>query len=296
MFDWLSSSAAQMTLLFASWSFLTGGLWKLFNGVEKVASAERRQRASEWLQNLDVQRPLNQLADGFVQAFDSVFGHQHFSARCFWLSCVASYLWTTVLTLLWFALRPDVWNDVDAGLRPRYVTIVVVVLVASTAVLNVLPDFISLLKTRYVIGVMRRCSSRAAIAILAADAIGCALLGWFGFLLGMLLLTGDIREAFHGATELLLMAITFTHGLDGYAIETPGAGVWFYSTFMASVWVWLYAASSLILRVAPSVGGFWKWVWSWVDVRNQPFMSLGVVSIFIITVLYVIAAPFVLFA
>ncbi len=194
-------------------------------------------------------------------------------------------------------MNPDAWN-VDEQFRGRYLTLLIVMVVFATAILNVLPDFLSLLKTRYVIGVMRRTSPPGAIAVLLADAFGSALIGSVTLFLGTALLIvgngGTVLEVFRETGDLLSSAISFK-GMNAYVVELPSLGVWFYSTFMASLWTWLYGVSSLILRLASSVGGSWKWVRGWVDVKNQPFRSLGAISILVITVVYVVAAPFIIF-
>ena len=71
-------------------------------------------------------------------------------------------------------------------------------------------------------------------------------------------------------------------------------GPFWYSTFLTSVWVWLYLASSVIMSAAHSVTVGWHTVRRLVDAERQPFLSLGVISILIATGFYLAAIPFVI--
>ena len=75
-----------ITALLGSWVLVTGGVWKPFERVEKVASQTARQKMFEWLTRIDSdQKPLN-WAQKFIPAFDNVFGDRHLSWRCFLIS------------------------------------------------------------------------------------------------------------------------------------------------------------------------------------------------------------------
>jgi hypothetical protein len=71
-------------------------------------------------------------------------------------------------------------------------------------------------------------------------------------------------------------------------------GIFFYSTYFTSVWVWLYVLSGFVVILGRYLGlgfGFLKRIF---DIDNKPIRSLGYVSILLVTVVYLVAAPFVL--
>lgn len=73
------------------------------------------------------------------------------------------------------------------------------------------------------------------------------------------------------------------------AIEYP-IGIFFYSTFFTSVWVWLYALSGVLLKVLYSVKlgmGLSSRIF---EVETAPLRSLGMVSNLIITFLFAFGA------
>jgi hypothetical protein len=86
----------------------------------------------------------------FRDAFDAVFGAQHLTWRCFKRSCLASYATVGFLTVLWLALFAEDIKFVNPTLFE------ILLWIAMVLFINILPDYVSLLKTRYVISRMRR--------------------------------------------------------------------------------------------------------------------------------------------
>ena len=69
-------------------------------------------------------------------------------------------------------------------------------------------------------------------------------------------------------------------------------GIFFYSTFFTSVWVWLYAFSGLVVKLAGYLGiGFNRLKW-FLDIENKPLHSLGIISMLLVTLLYLVGAGF----
>lgn len=134
------SAAAQMTLIITSWFFLTGGIWKLFERVERATSDEAKAITSDWLQGLGFE-DLRRWPDSFCQAFDAAFGRRHFTFDCFLRSSVASFVAVAILTSLWGVLRTGEFLYLTRVDDP-YLRIFLVSLI--TLFLNLVPDYISL--------------------------------------------------------------------------------------------------------------------------------------------------------
>ena len=293
MGDLLASGWSQVAFMFVSWSLVTGGIWKLFERAEKIIRPERKQLTSQWLESADMERPFRRVANSFTHAFDAVFGSKHLSFRCFFRSCLASYVLTAVLFLLWSALDPRRMRYFQ---EHRYYSIMFVVVI--TAFLNIIPDYISLLKTRYVIGTMQNATPLGMSLLAIIDAAGSLLISLIAFCsldLWLSWRTNALGETMSEVVRLFVSGLRFNDGIDLMVGEIPSPGIWLYSTFLVSAWAWLYLISSLILRFAATMGGVWRFVRSWVDIEKQPFMALGAVSILIVTALYVVAVPVVLY-
>jgi hypothetical protein len=102
---------------------------------------------------------------------------------CAILCCFFRVVYSTHVSLV--CHEPAAW-DVDKGFRNRYLILLAILVLSGTTILNLIPDFISLLKTRYVIGLMRHSSSMSTIALLLVDALGSALIGSLTLFMGIL--------------------------------------------------------------------------------------------------------------
>jgi len=70
-------------------------------------------------------------------------------------------------------------------------------------------------------------------------------------------------------------------------------GIFFYSAFFTSVWLWLYAASVLVSRVLLRMNSGVGFLLRVTDVERQPFRSMGFVSIILVSGLFALGLPLV---
>jgi len=139
------------TSLFAyilAWFGFMGGIWALFDRAETVASTDTKAAVSRWLRNLDPTKAMPNWPTTFVAMFDHVFGERHLSWRCFLRSCIASFISVLIVMLIWMTLRSGfyemLWmaqDEDDWGILIGFFVVVVVYAV----MLNVIPDYLSLL-------------------------------------------------------------------------------------------------------------------------------------------------------
>jgi len=135
----------------------------------------------DWINKSNPEQSLAGLATLFGHAFDTVFGEKHLSWKCFSRSALASLVAFTGLLLLWLALRPS-----ELALFSREIAAGSLWLLAAITMINIVPDYIALLKTRYVIKRMRHLSKGNACVLLIVDAAVSALIGF------MMLVIADI--------------------------------------------------------------------------------------------------------
>jgi hypothetical protein len=291
----LTTMWGQLTLLFASWSVLSGGIWKLFERVDKVANADARHETAQWLNNVDIGGPVNRFAASFAHAFDSVFGARHFSWKCFYRSCLASMIWSSVLFLFWGATHP---HDLRQNGVSDYLTWWIIMTGAS----NLIPDYLSLLKTRYLIKMCQRSESPWRVVLLVlGDAVLSAIIAFAAIILGFHFLAGEKNvfvEMWEAAKELTsddYGQILRMQSEDLLIATLPSFGIWYYTNFFSSVWLWLYGLSALLIRVGGDLGYGWMFVRRRMDIDKQPFMALAVVCISIVTIVYMVIVPVMLF-
>ena len=278
-----------MELTLASWAAVMGGLGVLFSLSEKAASPDAKNAITRWLKNVKLEGTPTTWPSTFASVFDSIFGKKHFSWRCFRRSCVASLIAVLVMTFIWAALRPlharhQMENFVS---KPGEFLVVVIVF----AGLNLLPDYVSLLESRYILRRMSAVqhSTGRILSLLVLDVVltvsiffAALLLLGFGFNYPFGKSAANILELYgEGVAEIL------NHGVF---LSSPGGslslGIFFYTTFFTSVWVWLYAISGLVVKVGEYFGITVSPIRWFLDIENKPLHSLGVISMLLVTLIY----------
>lgn len=169
----------------------------------------------------------------FCNLFDAVFGARHLSWRCFVRSSIASGV--AVLALYFFLA--GVLNVMDERVSDTLVQgetgdIALWQVVAIGALVNVIPDYVSLFETRWLLKRFERVRSVAGqLAVLAADAVFTGAIIWVAI------------NAFQVARgETLLSAVDMLALFSVFSL-------FFYSTFLTSIWAWLYCLSTWFMRV-----------------------------------------------
>ena len=169
---------------------------------------------------------------------------------------------------------------------------------------NLLPDYLSLLQTRWV---LRRLEARGSAALVVVDLVITAFIAIAGHLLFMFGQTifalavslsdpssfHDVVSSFSGDFEWWLDHIRDLVTLD--STSTPlTLGIFVYSTFLTSVWLWLYLAAGAAVRVAGGFNVGLRWLRGFTDLDEQPFRSLGFAAILITTLIFLAGIPLIL--
>ena len=262
-----------------SWVAVTGGIWFVFERAETVISTEGKAMLTGWLKNLGAGGKLSNWPQGFAEIFDSVFGRKHLSWRCFARSSIASFISVAVLTLIWLAFSP-------ASARYHLRLWDMKELITLALILNVLPDYLSLLKARYVVRAMARKPTVGRITfLLILDFVACVAI-YFAFFVAFwwsyvvwyrspTVFLGDLQD-------FVAVSLSF---------RTPVSSL-FFATFFTSVWAWLYALSVALVRGANYFSVGVKTLERFLDIDDKPIRSLGLVSMLIVTVLYLVVPLF----
>ena len=298
MNDWLTSNYAGLLALIALWSLLTGAIWKLFERIEKTAAPEAREAATRFVMSVGGGTPLRGVARTFNHAFDAVFGKRHLSWRCFMRSCAASSAMTILFTLLFLpSYDPELADnggfifDLSA---PTYDAADRAWTVLLSVLINWMPDYFSLLKSRWILARMESATPRKFVCLFFGDlvltvCIACVVVNVAAFFLiavqeyGFMPAVRDLPNLITYAPTITLFGVFPQPTFLGWEL----LGVFFYTTFMTSIWSLLYASAALLLRVAPKVDGGVHFLQWFLDIRKQPFLSIGVVLILVITALFV---------
>ena len=214
------------SFLQTNWGW-AAGLAASMMGLTALAGLLNRQRKEEvalWLMGAHTEEGW---ARSFTTLFDAVFGHRHLSLRCFLRSAIASLVAVVVIWLLMGSAE-------TIGLRLQADLTLGSVLVLGLAI-NVVADYLSLLETRLLLAHMPR-HWLAQAGVLFFDLLLSAAIIW-------LAIFAFLRSPLHqGEIE------SFAEILGVFSIFS----VFFYSTFLTSVWTWAYIVST------------------WLDARSNP--------------------------
>ncbi|MEM8553344.1 MAG: hypothetical protein AAGF71_00825 [Pseudomonadota bacterium] len=161
-------------------------------------------------------------AVSFVELFDALFGKRHLSLRCFSISALFSL---GTVALFWTLMGgTDLLGDRATGTLDFWTLVTVAIAV------NVAVDFVSLLETRFVLGQLRRVPLVLHPVVLILDAFVTGALIW-----GALWVWQEY--GFHTGEKAVLGEVA-----GGLSILT----VFFYSTFITSLWTWLFILGSAV--------------------------------------------------
>ena len=195
----------------------------------------------------------------FCRLFDAVFTDKHFSVRCFVRSAVASL----VAVLLLYVLFAEV---LGTALKDRFAqefeTVSLWQALLLGAAINILPDYLSLFETRWLLQRFERITSFwGQCAMLVVDALLTGAVIW----VGIAAYRAMVGEAPLTAVEMVALFSVFS--------------VFFYSTFLTSVWAWVYCLSTWFVRLFSRTG--LKRV---LNIEEKPLGSIALVGAVVIGV------------
>lgn len=224
------------------------GIYWLFEKAEDVLDEEVVQSISHRLKGLNPGERVQNWPDAFARSFDAVFGERALSWKRVRRSSVASVLAITVVTLFAWAVAPQLRAELGVVAAPSPLWSSFVILYLAGAVVNLLPDYLSLAESRWMIAWMKRTDALSAVlGLLVVDLV-------MTFLIFALPLSALIH--LNGAdtvSELWLGLAQTARSSWSEPVEmaaSPLLLIFLYSTFFTSVWVWLFVLSTFIVRSA----------------------------------------------
>lgn len=312
---------------------LTGGVWTLFYLLEFCAPKGTKKRVSNWVSsNLPVQVD-EKWPSTFVNAFDGLFGTRFLSLRFVLVSAILSFVCTTFLFIVWGMLRPaEIGYRLYEGFLPIFFEVVLIFIVTNLFidylsncqtryVLGRLVASLGKNKQRsafyiyfkwLLFDMVLTVSLSAAVVLSVSYALtelvaAYLQIHFFPDLVGAILLNGTVTASVE-ADSLNVGRILSLHSnvirldhIDGnvrslkhQAYSLP-YGVFFYTTVLTSVWLWMYAISGAIVRMAFRVLGPDAIIIRNLDFDHKPLSSLGGVSALFVGILFIIFSVISLF-
>ena len=197
-----------------------------------------RKSFAKFLVGESENKPSADLTTTLVSLFDVIFGPRLWSWKFLLRSLLASVMSLIVMIVIWFILNPE-------ELAHRSLTTNLMQFVIVGAIVNLLPDCVSLAETRIIIRKME--NRRAGVIVLSllvdlvitTTIIFCSIFGFAS------LLSTVIDEGL--SSQRILTGI-----IRGYSLNSDNKsgeiGVFIYTTYFTSVWIWLYMISAIMMR------------------------------------------------
>lgn len=166
---------------------------------------------------------------------------------------------------------------------------------AIAILLNFIPDYVSLLETRWVIRWMEGAGRLWRLVVVDALVTAFISLLFIGAFYAAVVAPSIGRE--FALSDLLVTVVwppyapVTAEGSDEFGLTL--LSVSFYSAFLTSVWLWLYALGTILARLLVRMNSGLGVLLRVTDIGNQPFRSMGFVSVLIVSGLFLLGLPLV---
>jgi hypothetical protein len=268
----------------ATYLVLAVTLFGLFAGSARTLDGGTRERMRRWIfregGGVDEQTRDREWAEGFLYWFDQAFRVRvrrlpllgEVALPSVGRSVLVSFLSLLVLAVVWLSNKQGMGRAMDHGeMTPEMWEMVwrlLFVYGGATLITNWIPDYLSLVESRYIIGKMAGASSwPRRIGYLVLDACATLAISFLAIHMGMVLLlpvvspvmeleVGCLTPASYSidtAVELFVAGLRFDSPAG--TINYDATGIYIYSTFLTSLWVWLYLGGGFVLRALVALRG-----------------------------------------
>jgi hypothetical protein len=285
-----STLGLKLPVIFTTGLVLAGLIWKIAEMVEGVLSADTKLRIAVWL--LD-QKPVSTMIqrwpDTFRDVFFAIFGKRFLSWKCFLRSCIYSICASLIMsTLICF----DTYRRFEGFALPEWRNGVFAVGITTIVLftINVLPDYLSLGETRFILWILKpRRSFWFVVFVLICD-LGFSLAG--PFYLGMTLIHWDPVLPFPfnrmvmwvGESLFYEMYKDYRLGVSAVPSSSEVAMlthlhrvVWAYPSILMSAWIWLYVVASILIKLGHRFDIGFAWFNRHMNIEEKPLQSIGIV-------------------
>ncbi len=272
---------------------LSWGTYRMFKEADTYLLRSKKKELVKWL--LGTKDSKNSIINPFLDIFDRLFSKKHFSLRCFLMSILFSISIFSLTYLIYYKINYNNVPDFDlAGID------ILKDILPFIIVFTIIPDYLSLLETRFILGIMDKTEGiMKKIFLLILDF----------FLTFLIIATFLIIGTKLGSKYLMSDLYHFSFLDSWYSIPvqdhiefegTPKANwkmsfpfsVFVYSAFFTSIWIWIYLLAALIIKLIFLPKVILKFALNYFDVRHKPLSVIGFVfsTILLITTFILLSA------
>lgn len=289
--DDLRSQTGWLAFL-GTWITLVGGLVTLFQESGKSLTADSREAVRGWLLESDLSQRAQQWPETFRALFESVFTPSHWGWTCFLRSAIASVGMITLSLLIMIAFGWTTAYQIAILDTTDSVALGVVLAILLIGAINALVDYLSLYQTRRVIEWMTQTDQPWRHGLLLALDAGLT------FVLPLIIMSGTqaVSVIISGSVDTISLSsvIEIPEFILSRLHAAPLLQAMYVSTFVTSIWLWLFVLGGWLIRAFNSALSQIQWLSALMDIESQPVKALGVILAVVVTMVFIAASPLVL--
>jgi hypothetical protein len=263
------------------------GVAKGFKWFDKVLSPQGRSSLSLWLKNVPGDEQIDTWGNIFPDLINRVFGPRALSFRFIFRSCVASFLAVAVsfaMICVYFGVPVTAPETSD-----KSATFFFTLLIMLTLTVNCVPDYFSLLVSRFIVRLMsRRPTLLRCAGLLLLDTALTLTLALLS--LSLTSLIADLVTRTRPADDFLHhpFGFAFSEASDLLSSLPSNPALWIFilASLFTSIWVWLYVLASVSIRIVHKVRFVWVRVVPFLNVDKKPMQAIGRIAGLIAGLLY----------
>ena len=273
---------------------LFGIIYAGFNATEALLRPHTKRCIGRWLGEPNESKRIfdEEWTASLIDFFDTLFVPKHrrswrFPLPGFWRSAGFSILFAAMMSILFSTLGIDLGEEIRklAKLTSLNVPILLFVMLGMILIFNLVPDYVSIVEMRYILSKMK--FSHHAYICIFVDMIVTLLISWlFPFMLGLFFhLLGfyefsSINILTYLNEYIKLVSFNLKNN-DFYMIN-----IFVYSTFLTSIWIWLYAIGGLPVSISVRVAGFRRFLDRHTVLEDRPLSVMGWMLIAAMTAIF----------
>ncbi|MFC1751295.1 hypothetical protein ACFL2V_21160 [Pseudomonadota bacterium] len=253
----------------AAWLGFIGAIYGLIIMFGSAANEEVKRNIGDWLSG---DGSVNEWHSLVIDQFDSFFDDDWQSNRFLNRSILVSISLATILLTFSYVTSEEILTgelDLDSLFA---VSGIMLVMIMVALVSNTIPDYLSLIETRLIMGAMKKTGWVKRIILLKLDILftfylfSIAIIGWHY----AISLDGFTRVDFRDI-YLICPWIFYEELFSSYEGARKIVLPLLLTTFLTSIWLWGYFIGGVLLRTFSKLRGVF-------DIQNKPVESIGVVA------------------
>lgn len=311
IFAAIGSGPVVHVLRIAAVPALVGVTAKSFEWVESALSPNGKQTISQWLQSGLQNGKSPNWPKALEHLIDRIFGKNPFSWKFFFRSCIASALFGFVLLVIFTLIE---YRATIFFMDHRRIEISTMSY-AVCFVASFVGDYLSLLVSRKIlqwmssnftfIRVLLLLLLDTILSVMVATVIIFSQAFWVDSLQDSMqeghVVIADLSEPVEGVTTFyqgypcLRSEAGSNHHIPFCADDGTALGIYFYSSFGTSLWVWLYVLGGGAVRILSRTKKIWAVMSPFLDLDGKPLTAIGRVAAIMVGACYLVLLTVVFF-